>query len=703
MALRAPAAGDRPAVSPKLWWLAAAGVIAVIVVLVATAYGRGTLAAETRDPGALVRWGYGVAQTVQNIASAATIGALVFAAFIVPPVLRGRRGTGRVRSSATASSASTIAAGHEHPAFSRIMVLASVASLTWTLSALVVLVFSFADIAGVPLSGSREFAAQLTSYVTELPNGAAWLWVVIISAVVATLTFGVRSATGLATTTLLALGGLLPVILIGHAAGGDDHEQAINSLGLHLFGVCLWFGGLVALAVGGTSFGKDTAEVLKRFSTLAGFAFVLVMASGIINATIRIEFPAGLASPYGVMLMAKAAASITLGAIGFLHRKRLIPVLSVKSATGRPTRLLWRFIVVELLIMGAVSGLAAALSRTPPPAGEDIRPALTPGEILTGYLLPPELTPERWFTIWRPDWLWIAFAVFAAYLYLRAAQHLRRRGDGWPWIRSLLWITGLVALVFFTSGGPSVYGRILFSAHMVDHMALTMIVPVFLVLGSPVTLALRALKPRPDGSRGPREWIMVLVHSRVAAVVTHPLFVAANFAGSIVLFYYSDAFGFALREHVGHELMTVHFVITGYLFVLSMIGTDPVPRRAPYPLRLLLLLATMALHAFFGVTLMGSTALIQAEWFTELGRDWGATALEDQQMAGAITWGIGEVPTLLIAVGVAIMWSRSDAREMRRNDRAAARTNDADLAACNAMLARLGERDTESRGHGSQR
>jgi putative copper resistance protein D len=702
VALKAPAAGGSAAVSPKLRWLAVAGAIAVIVVLLATAYGRGSLPAETRDPGALVRWGYGVAQTMQNVAAAATIGALIFAAFIVPPLARGRRRGLCTDSRGPDLSAAQLSAEAEHPAFSRIMVLASVSSLAWTVSALAVLVFSFSDIAGIPLSGSAQFAAQLTSYVTELPNGAAWLWVVIISASVATLTFGVRSVNGLALTALLALGGLLPVVLIGHAAGGSDHEQAINSLGLHLVGVCLWFGGLIALAVGGTALGKDTAEVLRRFSTLAGFSFALVVASGIVNATIRIDFPSGLASPYGVLLMAKTAAAIALGAIGLLHRKRLIPALSVKSGNGKSTALLWRFIVVELLIMGAVSGLAAALSRTPPPAGEDIRPALTKAEILTGYLLPPELTPERWFTIWRPDWLWIAFAVLAAYLYLAGARRLRRRGDAWPWARSVLWLIGLVALVFFTSGGPSVYGRILFSAHMLDHMALTMIVPVFLVLGSPVTLALRAMKPRKDGSRGPREWTMVVVHSKVAAVVTHPLFVAANFAGSIVLFYYSDAFGFALREHVGHELMTVHFLITGYLFVLSMIGTDPIPRRAPYPLRLLLLLATMAFHAFFGVTLMGSTTLIQPEWFTELGREWGASALDDQQMAGAITWGIGEIPTLLIAVGVAVMWSRSDARETRRSDRAAARTNDADLDAYNAMLARLEERDERSQRHGGR-
>ncbi|APX00458.1 cytochrome c oxidase assembly protein [Arthrobacter sp. QXT-31] len=697
MALKAPTATGNRAISPPLRWLAIAGAVALTVVLAATAYGQGVLAAEVRDPGAVVRWGYGVAQTLQNLSAAATIGALFFAAFIIPPTARG----GRRRPSAPPRAALSAAAGDEHPAFTRIMALAAAASVLWTVAATAVLVFSFADIAGIPISGSKEFSTQLAFYITDLPSGRAWVSVVIIAAVVSTLSFAVRSAGGLAATALLALSGLLPVVLIGHAAGGNDHEQAINSLALHLLGVCLWVGGIIALTVAGTALGKNTADVLRRFSTLAGFAFVLVVGSGIINAAIRLESPPALASPYGVLLGAKTVAALILAGIGLLHRRKLIPALEAPAQPGPGGRwLLWRFIVAELLIMAAASGLAAALSRTPPPGGEEARPALTPAEILTGYPLPPELTTQTWFTVWRPDWLWITVALAAAYLYLRAAIRLRRRGDDWPWLRVALWFVGLAALVFFTSGGPSVYGRVLFSAHMLDHMALTMIAPVFLVLGAPVTLALRTLGPRRDGSRGPREWLLLLVHSRAAAVVTHPLFVAANFAGSIVLFYYSGAFGFALREHAGHELMTVHFVITGYLFVLSMIGMDPVPRRAPYPLRLLLLLATMAFHAFFGVTLMGSTTLIQPEWFTALGRDWGPTALEDQQKAGAITWGIGEIPTLLLAIGVAVTWSRSDARETRRLDRAADRNNDADLDAYNAMLSRLEHRDGSAPGRG---
>ncbi|GAP55873.1 uncharacterized protein ML1998 [Arthrobacter sp. Hiyo6] len=78
-----------------------------------------------------------------------------------------------------------------------------------------------------------------------------------------------------------------------------------------------------------------------------------------------------------------------------------------------------------------------------------------------------------------------------------------------------------------------------------------------------------------------------------------------------------------MRDHVGHELMNLHFALTGYIFVLTMLGTDPLPRRAPYPMRLLLLLATMGFHAFFGVSIMGGTGLLAADYFGNLGRTWG--------------------------------------------------------------------------------
>jgi cytochrome c oxidase assembly factor CtaG/putative copper export protein len=668
------------------------GLAALFLGLAAALLFSGAAAARAvSDPGALVRWGLPISKAVQNVSLATVIGGLIFAIGILPRTSgpRSRTHDGEAP---------------EHPAFARALAIAAAAGAAWTLSAISVLVLTYSDVAGQGLSGDAEFTRALVYFMTDIDTGRAWLSVTIIGAVVTTALFGVRSLGGLALTLLLALGGLVPAALIGHSSSSSDHSGAVNSLGLHLVGVSVWVGGIILLALlsgiltgskPGT--GTDITEpTLRRFSALAGFAFALVFASGVINASIRITTWADLfGSPYGQLILAKSAATLVLGGIGLMHRQWVIPQLGRKGSALSSRRVLWQLVLAELLIMGATSGVAVALSRSAPPEPTSFAPDATPAFILSGYELPPELTPARWLTEWRIDWLWVAVVLFGLVAYFLGVAKVRRRGDKWQWFRTVNWVIGLLVLTYITSGPPTVYGMVLFSAHMVGHMALTMVAPIFLVLGAPVTLALRALPARADGSRGLREWLLIFVHSKFSQVVTHPLFAAANFAGSIVLFYFSDAFGFAMREHVGHELMNLHFLLAGYIFVLSMIGTDPLPRRAPYPLRLLLLLATMAFHAFFGVTIMGGTGLLAADYFGNLGRPWGPSALADQQIGGAVTWGIGEVPTLLVALGVAIMWSRSDQRETKRVDRAADRNNDADLTAYNDMFAKLAERDAK--------
>ncbi|WP_394940217.1 cytochrome c oxidase assembly protein [Psychromicrobium sp. YIM B11713] len=662
-------------------WILLAAVVAALALVAALLFGGALSASKLLDAGPLVRWALPIALMVHNLAVAVVVGALLFAVVILPK--------DRVAKGRTSTSKSV----EEHPAFSRVMALASVAAVVWTLAAIAVLILTYLKQSGLAISGGSDFTRGLVFFMTDIDSGRAWLAICIFAAVVTTLCFGVRALTGLALTLILAVIGMVPQALIGHSASAADHQGAVNSLLLHIVGVALWFGGITALTFISGKLGKPealTAKVLKRFSSLALFAFCLVFASGVVNASIRVtSWDALFNSPYGQLILIKSVATLLLGAIGFMHRQWIIPQLEKGVRTAK--RVLWQLILVELVVMGATSGIAVGLSQSAPPQPTEYAPNTSPAEILSGYPLPPELTPVRWLTEWRMDWLWLAFALGAAVAYLLAVRKLRKRGDSWPIWRAVAWLVGMAALIYVTSGPPSVYGMVLFSAHMVDHMALTMVVPIFLVLGAPVSLALKTLRPRGDGSRGIREWILVIVHSRFSKLVTHPLFAAANFAGSIVIFYYSGLFGYALRDHVGHELMIVHFTITGYLFVLSLIGTDPVPYRFPYPLRLLLLLATMAFHAFFGVAIMSSTALLQASYFGNLGRSWGASALADQQIGGAVAWGIGEVPTVLVAIGVALMWSRSDARETKRKDRAADRNNDADLTAYNNMFAQLAQ------------
>lgn len=247
----------------------------------------------------------------------------------------------------------------------------------------------------------------------------------------------------------------------------------------------------------------------------------------------------------------------------------------------------------------------------------------------------------------------------------------------------------MLLLIFVTSGSLNLYQEYLFSAHMVAHMMLTMAVPVLLVPGAPVTLLMRAVAKRTDESRGVREWVLWAVHTRYAKVVAHPIFAAVNFAASLVIFYFTPLFDWATREHIGHEWMVSHFLITGYLFVQALIGIDPGPTQISYPLRIVMLIMVMAFHAFFGLALMGGSGLLLPDWFGAMGRTWGLPPLEDQQSGGAIAWGIGEIPTIILTIIVSVQWFRADKRESVRLDRASDRLGNPDLDSYNQMLSEL--------------
>jgi len=418
---------------------------------------------------------------------------------------------------------------------------------------------------------------------------------------------------------------------------------------------------------------------------------VVVASSGYLSAAIRVGELSQLLTPYGLLIVTKVAVLLVLGLFGAYQRQRLIGRITLSQA-AKP---FWILVLVELTFMGIASGVAAALARTTPPVVEIPTTSLaapTPAEFLTGKPLPPELTPIRFLTEWNVDLLWLLVCVFGVFFYLAGVRRLRRRGDRWPWYRTVLWVSGMVVLFWVTNGAVNVYEQFLFSTHMLGHMILTMAIPVLLVLSAPVTLGLRAIVKRTDGSRGAREWILLLVHSRFATVITNPIVTGVLFASSLWVFYYTPLFRWATTDHVGHTWMVVHFLIVGYLFVQTLVGVDPVAGRPSYPLRLVLLLGTMAFHAFFGLSLMTGTGLLLSDWYGAMGRTWGVPPLADQQAAGGIAWSVGEIPTVILAVVVAIQWNRADTREAKRQDRAADRDGDAELAAYNAMLEERGRR-----------
>ena len=644
--------------------------VALATLMIGLAIGGAAAERSLLDPGAVVRYGLPAARTMLNLGMAGMIGALVMAVW----ALAADKPETRVAMDLASGSAA-------------VLTVASTASLLLT----------YLDVSGQQFSGDAAFGAGIAMFVTEIELGRYWLILILLAAGTTVLCFAVRDRRLILLALTAALVTTFPIASQGHAAGAANHSQAVNSLIVHLVGASVWLGGLITLVFLAKTVDRDRLAVLvSRYSSLALLAFIGVSASGVVSAAMRIgSLDQLFGTGYGRIVLLKAAALIVLGAFGVLWRRR-----AIRSIPGeRGARFFAGLVVAELAVMGAASGLAAALGRTATPvaleaARETGSLTVSPAEWLTGDPLPPELTPLRYLTEWKFDLAWVLVCVFGAMLYLGGVWRLHRRGDKWPVGRTIAWLGGLAMLFYTTNGALGAYEQYLFSVHMLGHMMLTMLIPLVLVLGAPITLALRAIEKRRDGSWGGREWILWMVQTPFSKLVTHPAFAAVMFAGSLWVFYFTPIARWAVETHLGHQWMIVHFLISGYLFSLSMIGVDPVPYRFPYPLRIVTLFATMASHAFFGVTMMTGDGLMLADWYGAMGRTWGATPLEDQNTGGGIAWGIGEIPTLMLALIVAIQWSRSDEKEQKRKDRAADRSGDAELAAYNEMLAKQSERDS---------
>jgi putative copper resistance protein D len=225
-------------------------------------------------------------------------------------------------------------------------------------------------------------------------------------------------------------------------------------------------------------------------------------------------------------------------------------------------------------------------------------------------------------------------------------------------------------------------------------MLLSMLAPALLVLGGPMTLALRALRPAGhDHPPGPREWLLAAVHAPVTRVLTDPMIALALFVGSFYALYFSGLFDAALTRHWAHLMMNAHFVLVGYLFYWPVIGIDPAPRRLPPLGRLGLVFASLPFHAFFGITLMSSATVIGARFYSTLGLPWVPDLLDEQRLGGGLAWGSGEIPLLVVMVALLVQWASADERAARRADRRADADGDADRAAYNAMLRQLADRD----------
>ncbi|MFF1303468.1 cytochrome c oxidase assembly protein [Streptomyces sp. NPDC058307] len=293
---------------------------------------------------------------------------------------------------------------------------------------------------------------------------------------------------------------------------------------------------------------------------------------------------------------------------------------------------------------------------------------------------------------WSTDPFFLVACLLALGLYVWGVVRLRRRGDSWSVARTVSYVVGVLTIALMMCTGLNDYGMVMFSVHMVQHMVISMLSPILILLGAPVTLALRALPVAGRGRKGPRELLLALLHSRYMRIITHPAFTIPLFIASLYGLYFTPIFDFLMGSKTGHIAMMVHFLAVGVVFFWPIIGVDPGPQRPGYLMRMLELFAGMPFHAFFGIALMMASEPM-VETFKNPPASLGIDALSDQNYAGGIAWAFSEIPSVLVLIALLFQWYGSEQRQAKRTDRAADRDGDKELEAYNAYLASLSTRE----------
>lgn len=622
-------------------WALGTGLVTALVLVAAMYIGGdppGDVPAGLPDPGLVTGWGLPTAKILADLAGIVTVGLLLTGAFLLPGDGDEIRGL-----AARAVHGARWAAG------------------LWALALVVLFMFTVSDTFArpVPELGS----SVLAGFVVNVDLGralAAQLILALVIAVVAGWTTSVRTA---AILTGLSVAGFVPQALTGHAAGAGSHLLAIWTMVGHLSGVSLWVGGLVGLGWIALRSSRRLPAGAHRFSTLAAWCLVIVAASGVINALLRIDTAADLMSGYGQLLIGKASALVALGCIGLWHRRTTIPALQSSIDASDDSRIgvvagrgFARLAAAELTIMAAAAALAVALSRSPTPVPDD-RYEGRAAELL-GRPLPDAPSLWRIVTTWTTDGLGLLIVSIGVALYIKGVLVVRQQGRHWPFARTVSWLAGMALLGWATFGGLGRYSGVVFSAHMAAVAVLAVIAPILLAYAGPVQLAGRALPgPRTPGDVSPRDIFDGWIKSRPVRVLTSPPVAAAIWLAVLYSLYLTGLFTYFMLHQPGRSLITLLLFGSGVLLFGSVTGRAC--DNITHAWRVASLGVAAFGHAVFAVLIMSVSWVIGRPYWTFLDRGYVENMHGDQLVGGALVAALGLVPMMTVFAVLLRHWNQA--------------------------------------------
>ena len=636
-----------------------AGAIGVTVAVVAGSFVYREL--DRGYPGVLTAVASTSLNTIVLLASTVCIGGLFYAAFLRAPTGKSRL----MVDNATDLSVVRWSAG------------------VWAAAAALLIAVDAADSNGVPLAGLLHPGALGYLFQASYPPGA-WLVTTICAFVVLCSAFVIRRWQ--TTVLMLAIGmlGVLAPVLVGQVLVGPNHDFGGDATILGLPAMTIWFGSSIVIAARMLGRKRLSAVTLRRYALTSAFCCAMWAAALLVVALFETAGFPWLSNPTGTFFSIQFLILAIMAGSGFWAYR------SYRREPAPHSRALRIWSVVTLVMIALYLGIDVAMERIPPPQ------YFVPTSIMQlffGYNVDHAPTLVTLIQDWRINILFFVPMVAAIVFYLLGVRRLNRRGDKWPVGRTVTWILGCVVVILTTSSALGPYASASFSIHMIFHMSMNMLGPLLLVMGGPITLALRATATS-NSSRpaGPHEWINAMMHWPLTRKFYNPLLVFVEFVGSYYLIYFTPIFDWAMRYHWAHQLMNIHFLIIGYMFYGLVIGVDRPPRPLPYIGKLGMVLAAMPFHAFFGVIVMTSQSVIADQFYRYIDVSWVPSLHNNQVLAGGIAWAAGELPLIVVVVALITQWAKQDQREAVQQDRHLDSGLDGSFDAYNDMLAKLADR-----------
>ncbi len=237
--------------------------------------------------------------------------------------------------------------------------------------------------------------------------------------------------------------------------------------------------------------------------------------------------------------------------------------------------------------------------------------------------------------------------------YVLAVGPARRR-FGWspepPALRRVTAWVFAVLIIFFSLNGPlhAWADGYLFSAHMVQHLLLMLIMPPLLIYGLPPWLIRKALE---------RRWVY-----HPARLLTHPGFAFLAYNGVFIFWHFPQYYNWALMDHRVHIVQHVTFMAVAVMMWWPVLSPVKELQRLPTgPL-------VMAYIFLFGIPGTVVSAFITLSndvlysWYAAAPRITGLSALDDQRLGGLIMWIPGMLVFWVAISAVFFRWTRAEYR-----------------------------------------